>query len=116
MLVVIRIRGVAAIGNISSIGLNGLMFGTIESGRIIGTDRRLAVAATRRCAAIAILPSLANVCIKDPVFVRQLLYFVAIAESGNMARKSGPARLINNSDWHIAFKQKFGEQHLSAYC
>ena len=49
MLVLIHIIGVAAIGNIISIVLNGLMFGAIESGRIIGTDRRSSVAATRPC-------------------------------------------------------------------
>ena len=49
MLAVIRIRGVAAIGNIISIALNGLMFGTIESGRIIGTDRRSGLATMSRC-------------------------------------------------------------------
>jgi len=37
VLAVIRIRGVTAIGNIISIGLNGLMFGTIESCHIIDT-------------------------------------------------------------------------------
>ena len=52
VLAVIRIRGVAAIGNIISIALNRLMFGTIESGRIIGTDRRTGVAAVRRCIVI----------------------------------------------------------------
>ena len=55
MLAVIRIRGMAAIGNIISIALNGLMFGTIESGRIIGTDRRSGVAATRRYTVINIV-------------------------------------------------------------
>ena len=49
MLAAIRIRGVAAIGNVISIALNRLMFGTIESGRITDTDRRSGVAATRRC-------------------------------------------------------------------
>ena len=49
MLAVICIRGVAAIGNIISIALNGLMFGTIKSGRIIGTDLHSGVAAKRRC-------------------------------------------------------------------
>ena len=52
VLAVIPIRGVAAIGNIISIALNGLMFGTIESGRIIGTDRRSGVAATRHCTVV----------------------------------------------------------------
>ena len=50
VLAVIRTRGVAAIGNIISIALYGWKFGTVESGRISGTDRRSGVAATRRYA------------------------------------------------------------------
>jgi len=46
VLTVIRIRGLASIGNIISITLNGPMFGTIESGHIIGTDRCSGVATT----------------------------------------------------------------------
>ena len=52
VLAIIRIKGMAAIGNIISIALNGLMFGTIESGRIIGTDRHSGAAATRCCTVV----------------------------------------------------------------
>ena len=52
MLGVIGIRCVAAIGNIITIVLNGLMFGNIESGRIIVTDRSSGVAATNDCTVI----------------------------------------------------------------
>ena len=54
MLAVIRIRGVTAIGNMISIALNGLMFGTIESSCIIGADRRSGVATTR-CYTVSVL-------------------------------------------------------------
>jgi len=42
VLAVIRIRGMTTIGNIISVTLNGLMFGSLDYGRILGTDRRLA--------------------------------------------------------------------------
>ena len=49
VLAVIHIRGVAAIANILSIALNGLMFWTIESSQIIGNDHRSCMATTRHC-------------------------------------------------------------------
>jgi len=49
---VIGIRGVVAIGNKICIVLNGLMFGTIESGHIISTDCHSGMAAMRHCAVL----------------------------------------------------------------
>ena len=55
MLAIICIRGVAAIGNIISIMLNGLMFETIDSGRIIGTGRRSGMATMRCCTVVVVV-------------------------------------------------------------